>query len=689
MTTQTLSAEPGQPVDTSAVTRGDEEDIRLATGFADIFIAIVLVLAFSITAGLTGVAAIALIPLACFALAKPLVKDRNFAASANVLAASIVLSVGAAGTGLMVVAGLFLAAGVSWLFWKMYRVPLAMAMAWAGLVGGVVTGALQMLAEPIESTTFAPPALFLGGLVLFGLGVWYDAQDRDRVTRRSDIGFWLHLIAAVPVAHGAFWLLGFSMSEGEVGFAPGVIGVYVVFTVVALVIDRRAIMASSFLYLVVAVGSVLWSLSADGNFDSRGATVALAPGIVGIFLLVLAGFWTPMRNGLLAILPDAITRLVPPPAQLAPLRPREVAEGDVPPAENEPVRLILGFNDLFVALGAAAFFIGVVVLGFQMAMATIPYPEGATYDAHDLRMIGLFQSPAIWLVVALPQIAMWGVAEYFVRIRRMAWPAIVTALLFWLVSMETGALFVYRWLILTVLESMNFGTQTGGSYISLDDLLILGSVKLTVTNGEMLGLLLVAVIAAGAMNLAFWWRHRVPISFALALAAAVPLLFVDIISAWVSDATEQDGSTILLRFLIGGVIAFVVAMMWDRRDPARTTQRADVAFWLHVLASVLIIPAGFAMVGAESADPLAVFAGFALVVLIALVIDRRAAIVVALPFAVAASASGQFGEAGQVIPLGICVALLALALKWDVVRGWIFSRLGFSKPAAVADGASA
>lgn len=447
-------------------------------------------------------------------------------------------------------------------------------------------------------------------------------------------------------------------------------------------------MASSFLYLITAVGSMLRSLSADGVFDGRGAMAALAPGIVGIFLLVLAGFWTPMRNGLLAILPNAITRLVPPPSQLGLLRPREVAEGDVPPAENEPVRLLLGFNDLFVALGAAAFFVGAVVLGFQMAMATIPYPEGATYRAQDLRMIGLIQSPATWLVVAMPLIAMWGVAEYFVRIRRMAWPAIVTALLFWLVSMATGALFVARWLILTVLESTNFDMQTGGGYISLVDLITPGSVKLTVTNGEMLGLLLVAVIAAGAINLAFWWRHRVPISFALALATAVPLLFVDIISAWVSDATEQDGSTIPLRFLIGGVIAFVVAMVWDRRDPARATQRADVAFWLHVLASVLIIPAGFAMMDDAGAGPLAVFAGFAVVVLIALVIDRRAAIVVALPFAVAASASGQFGEAGQVIPLGICVALLALALKWDVVRGWIFAGLGFNKRVSAQEGAS-
>ena len=76
---------------------------------------------------------------------------------------------------------------------------------------------------------------------------------------------------------------------------------------VALVIDRRALMASALFYLLFAVGSFV---------ASRGPVLNALPLVgllVGIGLLLLSAFWGSDRRRVLSPLPDWLVRRLPPP----------------------------------------------------------------------------------------------------------------------------------------------------------------------------------------------------------------------------------------------------------------------------------------------------------------------------------------------------------------------------------------
>ena len=68
--------------------------------------------------------------------------------------------------------------------------------------------------------------MILGFVLLLGVGVflfamWWDASDRARLTRRSDVAFWLHLLAAPMIAHPIFTLIG--LNNGTVDLAKALV----------------------------------------------------------------------------------------------------------------------------------------------------------------------------------------------------------------------------------------------------------------------------------------------------------------------------------------------------------------------------------------------------------------------------------------------------------------------------------
>ena len=108
-------------------------------------------------------------------------------------------SVGAGGPRLVSSA---LAAGVAaYTHWLRFKVPITVA---AGT--GAVLGLLILIASTTISDGFrlVLPLIFLSGLLLFGLALWWDMSHPGRRTRRADVGFWLHLSAAPLLVHPAF-----------------------------------------------------------------------------------------------------------------------------------------------------------------------------------------------------------------------------------------------------------------------------------------------------------------------------------------------------------------------------------------------------------------------------------------------------------------------------------------------------
>ena len=76
----------------------------------------------------------------------------------------------------------------------------------------------------------------------------FDMSDRNRVTQRTDIAFWLHLLAAPLIVHSIVYPL-LTESALSPGAAVAIVSLFAVLSLVALTVDRRALLVSSLLYL--------------------------------------------------------------------------------------------------------------------------------------------------------------------------------------------------------------------------------------------------------------------------------------------------------------------------------------------------------------------------------------------------------------------------------------------------------
>src|SRR5690606_7933330 len=106
--------------------------------------------------------------------------------------------------------------------------------------------------------------MFLAGLAVFAVAMWWDISDRERKTRRSDVAFWLHLLAAPLIVHPAFTALGVLDNSATAINALIVVGLYILLALVALAIDRRALMVSALAYVLFALSALFREIGAIG-----------------------------------------------------------------------------------------------------------------------------------------------------------------------------------------------------------------------------------------------------------------------------------------------------------------------------------------------------------------------------------------------------------------------------------------
>src|SRR5204862_838701 len=91
-----------------------------------------------------------------------------------------------------------IATGAAWLHWKRFRVPITIA-AGAAAVSAIAVGLMVAVLGGVEGQNMQN--IILGFVLLLGIGVFlfamrWDSSDPSRITRRSDVAFWLHLLAA-------------------------------------------------------------------------------------------------------------------------------------------------------------------------------------------------------------------------------------------------------------------------------------------------------------------------------------------------------------------------------------------------------------------------------------------------------------------------------------------------------------
>ena len=198
------------------------------------------------------------------------------------------------------------AAGAAWMHWRRFHVPITVA-AGAGAVALLV---MALIATVLKPDTTQAQHILLGFVLLLGIGMflfamWWDGTDPQRLTRRSDVAFWIHLLAAPMIVHPVFTLLG--LTQGQITIAGGfaVLGLYVVLGITALAIDRRALLVSALAYVLYATTELFRQLGAVE------LSIALTLFVMGSALLMLSAYWHPARTLVVTRLPGALRSRLP------------------------------------------------------------------------------------------------------------------------------------------------------------------------------------------------------------------------------------------------------------------------------------------------------------------------------------------------------------------------------------------
>jgi len=303
----------------------DEEHFRLVSGFNDIFVAIASVLSLFAIAWLGGKIqpwiGAAGVAVAAWGLAEYFTKVRRMAFPSILLLLAFVGGLyQAVRWGLTgdlgqydsgddailatytLIAGAIAATG-AFVHWRRFRVPITIA-AGAGAVVVTITGILTIVTEG-QVEPFLHPLLLVAGLAVFALAIRWDMSDPVRETRRSDVAFWLHLLAAPLIVHPVFVEIGALEGTLTVAGAALAIALYIAMALIALAIDRRALMVSGLLY-------VLWALKElFERFGAVETNVALAALVTGSALLLLSAYWHNARRLVVKLLPEAIKSRLP------------------------------------------------------------------------------------------------------------------------------------------------------------------------------------------------------------------------------------------------------------------------------------------------------------------------------------------------------------------------------------------
>ena len=207
--------------------------------------------------------------------------------------------------GILGAAAATVAAIAAYIHWQRFKVPITVA------AGGAAVAAIAVgLLVAVIGRTDNISDIILGFVLLLGIGMFlfamrWDSSDPARVTRRSDVAFWLHLLAAPMIVHPIFSLLG--LNDGNATILEGLVVVvlYIALGVTALAIDRRALLVSALAYVLFALQSMF------RQFGAVELNVALTALVIGSALLLLSAFWHQARRLVVSPLPDGLRSKLP------------------------------------------------------------------------------------------------------------------------------------------------------------------------------------------------------------------------------------------------------------------------------------------------------------------------------------------------------------------------------------------
>ncbi len=192
------------------------------------------------------------------------------------------------------------------IFWR-FRLPFSLFLL-AGSIAGLFYTAVAQLGGANE--LFSGAAMLGIGIATLIFAVAFDMRDPTRTTRNADHAFWLHMAAAPQIIFGVRGLV-----QGS-GFAPAsttdatvMLIVLVLFGIISLALNRRALIVSGLVSFATALGVLV-----TGSGWSGLNALMLTALIVGGAIVLLGGGWRTARRFILKLFPSTglTGRIFPP-----------------------------------------------------------------------------------------------------------------------------------------------------------------------------------------------------------------------------------------------------------------------------------------------------------------------------------------------------------------------------------------
>lgn len=259
--------------------------------------------------------------------------------------------------------------------------------------------------------------------------------------------------------------------------------------------------------------------------------------------------------------------------QAASLRNFMASKTGTPTADEEHVRMLLGFHDIYIYISSFLLMFGVGWLGSKIDTGG--------------------RAPSFFIPLLVGALC-WGLAEYFVKRKRLAMTGITLAWVF--------VYCVYFTLMLLAAQILGPGTdRTTPQLISM-----------------------ISALVAGGGALLYWKRFGEPIAYSLILGT-LAIAVMSLLGLILPSGTDETVVYIVLILL--GVGTLVYAQTWEAKDIYRTTKKADIAFWLHWVAAAEVTFGLLGLLGLLSSPSQGAAIGgivvFIILAMVGIVLDRR------------------------------------------------------------------